>query len=82
MNITNWIIAYNMLLDNLENAVADCTELSSDDPTLPVEQLRYEQARRALDEHVNKLTKSFIELNKLMKSLNTAWNHKLGDEQP
>jgi len=79
MNITEWIIAYSVLLDNLENAVADRAELSNDDPTLSTEQMRYEQARRGLDEHVNKLTKSFIELNNLMKSLNTAWNQKMGD---
>jgi predicted nuclease with TOPRIM domain len=81
MNITQWIIEYTVLLDNLENAVADCAELSNDDPTLSTEQMRYEQARRGLDEHVNKLTKSFIELNNLMQSLNTAWNKKVGDEQ-
>lgn len=79
MNITQWIIEYTVLLDNLENAAADCAELSNDDPTLSVERLRYEQARRGLDEHVNKLTKSFIELNNLMKSLNTAWNKKVVD---
>lgn len=79
MNITQWIIEYNILLDNLENAVLNLVKLSSDDPKRAVEQLRYEQARRGLDEHVNSLTKVVIQLNKLMEALDTVWNQKLGN---
>ncbi len=53
----NWM-TYCGLMDDVEQAVADCAELRPDDPTLFAEKEKYAKVRAALNEFVSKLLAS------------------------
>jgi len=52
---TLWKMTFASLMASVEEAVADCAELRSDDPTLPSEVAAYVDVRGALRDHVDGL---------------------------
>lgn len=48
-------VAYCGLLADVEQAVANCSELRPDDPTLPNARAEYEEARKDLDDFIAEL---------------------------